>query len=337
MERKAGAYDLLGLLLGQWVSQAICVAAELKIADLLSDGPRSAAEIAEMTRTSEDSVFRLLRALASLGLFSSLPDRRFALTGFGNYLRSDYPGSVRAFARFIGHDLTWRPWGELLFSVRTGQPAFNYVFGKDMFQYLSADADAAAIFNEAMTATSGIDADYIAKACTFDKCKTLVEIGGGNGLLLSTLLKRNTHLRGILLELPHAIDGANSLFEKEGIQNRCSAVAGDFLKEVPAGGDVYVMKRVIHDFDDELSCRILANCHNAMNPSARLLVIERVIAKGDGTDRNKFIDLEMLIMTPGGRERSEADFRALYAKTGFAFDKIIPTTSPFSIVEGTRI
>ena len=196
-----GLGALLALIRGKWVCQAIYVAAELGIADLLHAAPKSAEQIAEQVGANEDAVFRLLRALASLGLFSTLPGRRFALTPFGDYLRSDVPGSARDYARYAGHDFTWRPWGALSYSIHTGKPGFDHVFGMGVFQYLQEHTDVATVFNNAMKSISILEAEAITATYDFRRTGTLVEIGGGNGLLLAMIAKANLDLNGVLLEL----------------------------------------------------------------------------------------------------------------------------------------
>lgn len=327
---------LLDLTVGKWVSQAVSVCAELGIADILKNGPRSAAEIATITGASEDAMFRLLRALASLGLLSS-EAQDFALTEIGEYLRSDAPGSLRGWARSVGHDMTWRPWGELAHSVRTGKPAFDHVFGEPTFEYLRRNADAAAILNEAMTSISSIDARAVVEAYDFSGIHTLVDIGGGHGLLLATVLKANQSMRGLLFELPHAIDGAAALLRREGVADRCEITSGDFFRSVPEGGDAYMLKLVIHDWDNDRALQILRSCHRAMRASSRLIVIDCVLQPGDEPDPGKFIDLNMLVMTTGGRERSEPEFRDLFAKAGFELTQIVPTATPKSVIEGVRL
>jgi SAM-dependent methyltransferase len=328
---------LVELIAGKWVSQAISVASDLGIADMLREGPRSAAEIAETAGASEDAVFRLLRALASVGLLSSEPGRRFALTESGNYLRSDVASSLRGWARFVGHATTWRAWGELAYSIRTGKPAFDHVFGAPIFDYLGKHADAAEILNGAMTSSSSIDADAVVKAYDFSSIPVLVDVGGGHGLLLATLLKANPQMRGILFELPHAIEGATARLQREGVADQCSLVAGDFFRSVPEGGDAYVLKLIIHDWDNTRAGQILRNCHRAMRPGARLILVERVLRSGDEPDYAKLVDLEMLVLTAGGRERTEAEFRELYTKAGFELTKIVPMATPKSVIEGVRL
>jgi O-methyltransferase domain/Dimerisation domain len=327
---------ILDLITGKWKAQAVCVAAELGIADILKDGPRSTQEIAAAANVSDDAVYRLLRALASLGLFSSLPDRRFELTPLGACLRSDVPGSLRGFARFVGHDFTWRPWGQLLYSVQTGKPAFDHVFGMGVFDYLANNPNVAAIGNDAMTALTSTESTAIVAAYDFSGVGTLIDVGGGHGLLLASILKAHPGMRGILFELPHAVEGATEVFRREGIADRCVAISGDFFNAVPNDGDAYMMKKVIHDWDDERASIILRNCQRAMRPGAKLLVLDRVIAPGDESDIGKFSDLEMLILTGGGRERTEAEFRQLYDLIGFDVTRVISTKSVTSVIEGVR-
>jgi hypothetical protein len=327
---------VLGLITGKWRAQAVCVAAELGLADILKDGPLSSAEIARIADVSEDAVYRLLRALASLGLFSSLPERRFTLTPLGAYLRSDVPGSLRGFARFAGHDVTWRPWGQLAYSIRTGNPAFVHIFGMRSFDYYGQHSDVAAIVNDAMTSVTTTESAAIVAAYHFSKIGTLVDIGGGHGLLLASILKTQAGMRGILFDLPNAAKGASALLRREGLADRCAVISGDFFDSVPAGGDVYILKKVIHDWNDERASHILRNCHRAMRPKAKLLVVERVITPGDEPDPVKFSDLEMLVLNYG-RERTQVEFEGLYGEAGFELTRVVPTTTSLSIIEGVRV
>lgn len=327
---------VLELITGKWRSQAVCVAAELGIADILKDGPRSTPEIAKAVGASEDAIYRLLRALASLKLFSSLPERCFALTPLGQYLRSDAPGSLRGFARFAGHHVTWRPWGELAYSVKSGKPAVDHVFGVGIFEYMEQHPEVAAVVNDAMTAVTAAQAAAVVEAYNFSSIGALVDVGGGHGLLLATILKANPGMRGTLFELSHAVEGARRFFQQEALGDRCVVIAGDFFAAVPPGGDAYIMKLVIHDWDDERAIRILRNCHRAMRPGSKLLVVDRVIAPGDEADPAKFGDLEMLVLTRGGRERTELEFKELYGQAGFDFVRVVATKGPISVIEGAR-
>jgi C-methyltransferase len=227
--------ELLDMIVGKWVSQAICTAAELGIADLLKDGPLSTAEIAAKKGASEDGVYRLLRALGQVGLFVESEHRHFALTTLGTALRSDVPGSVQGFARFLGHDLNSRPWGHLVDSVKTGQPAFDLVFGMPVFDYVTKQPESAAIFNEAMASLSLIEAQAVVSAYDFEGIRMLVDVGGGQGGLLAAILTANPGMRGVLFEMPHALEGARKLLQQEAVIGRCEVVGGDFFTALPAG------------------------------------------------------------------------------------------------------
>jgi hypothetical protein len=326
---------LLDLIAGKWISQAVSVGAELGIADILSDGPRSAEDIATIAGASPDGMFRLLRALASVGLLSS-DGRYFELTESGDYLRSDVPGSLRGWARFVGHPMTWRPWGELAYSVRTGKPAFAHVFGAPIFDYLARDPEAAGVLNEAMTSVSTVDAAAVVQAYDFSSVGTLVDVGGGHGLMLATVLRAHPHMRGVLFDLPHAMEGASALLQREGVAQRCELVSGDFFRSVPEGGDAYLLKLVMHDWDDERALQILRNCQLVMRPKSTLLLVDFVLRPGDERDFGKFADLEMLVLNSGGRERTELEFRDLLVKAGFHLTRIVPTATPKSVIEAVR-
>ena len=328
---------LLDMIVGKWLSQAICVVAELGIADLLKDGPRTSAEIVAAIDASEDAVYRLLRALAGAGLFTEGVGRIFALTSLGAALRSDVPGSLRGFARFVGHEINGQPWGHFIHSVKTGMPSFDVVFGKPVFEYLATRPEAATIMNEAMTSLSLTEARAVVSAYDFPRITTLVDVGGGHGLLLAEVLKARPAIRGILFELPHALDGARALLGNAGVGDRCEVVGGDFFTGVPDGGDAYLMKRVIHDWDDEHAIQILLNCRKAMRPGGRVLVVEVVIGSAGESRFAGLLDLEMLVITQRGRERTEEEFRKLYEAAGFKCLRVVATEAPVSIVEGVAV
>lgn len=329
--------ELLEMILGKWVAQAICAAAELSIADLLKDGPLSTAEIAARKGASEDGVYRLLRALAQVGLFVESDDRHFALTPLGTGLRSDVPGSLRGFARFVGHDLNSRPWGRLVDSVKTGQPAFDLVFGMPVFEYVRKQPESAAIFNEAMASLSRMETQAVVSTYDFAGIRTLVDVGGGQGGLLAAILIANPGMRGILFEMPHALEGARKLLQREEVIDRCEVVGGDFFTGVPERGDAYVMKRILHDWEDVRAIRILQNCRQAMRLGGRILVVEVVIGSANQSNLASFLDLEMLVLTQGGRERTRGEFQKLYDAAGFSLSKVVATGVPVSIVEGIAV
>jgi hypothetical protein len=324
---------ILNLIMGKWVAQALYVAAKLGIADLLKDGPRPCDELARANQVDTSSLYRILRALASVGVFAEEGDRRFALTPMAECLRSDVPGSLRSMAIMGGEEWHWRPWGDILASVKTGERAFDRLYGSGLFEYLGQDPGAAAVFDGAMTGWSGQTASAVAAAYDFSGIGTLVDVGGGQGKLIATLLKANPGMKGILYDLPQVMDGAREALASEGVADRCRAVGGSFFEEVPEGGDAYVLRHIIHDWADEPATTILANCRRAMGGAGRILLLEMVIPPGNDPDLGKKLDLEMLVMA-GGRERTEAEYRDLLSAAGFRLERIVPTPSPLSVIEG---
>jgi SAM-dependent methyltransferase len=324
---------LQNLILGKWVSQAVSVAAKLRVADSLKDGPLSCDELARVHQVDPSSLYRLLRALASVGVFTEVSDRRFALTPTAEFLRSDVPGSLRAVATMGGEDFTWRPWGDLLLTLKTGERAFDRIFGVPPFTYLAQNPDAAAVFDESMTGWSMQNSVAVAAAYDFSGIGTLMDVGGGHGYLLATILKANPSLRGILFETAEVAEGARGRFASEGLADRCQVAPGDFLTSIPEGADACILKSVIHDWDDQRATTILENCRRAVGPGGRVLLAEMVIPAGNDPHPGKLLDLEMLVMV-GGRERTENDFRTLLAGAGFRMTRIVPTASPTCVIEG---
>lgn len=327
---------LLDLVTGKWISQAISVAAKLGIADLLRDGPKPCDELARANQVDAQSLYRLLRATASFGVFAEVGDKEFALTPMAECLRSDVPGSLRGMATMSGEDLFWRPWGDLLTSVKTGEPAFARVFGKGLFEALPEFPATAAIFDEAMTGWSAQEAAAVVAAYDFAPFGTVIDVGGGQGLLLATILKAHPRLRGVLFETPSVIQAAQERVKAVGLSDRIKTVAGDFFGAVPGGGDAYLLKHVIHDWDDERAVKILSSCRHAMGSHGRLLVVEMVIPPGNDRFLGKLLDLEMLVIA-GGQERTEAEYRDLLAMAEFRMSRIVPTSSASSVIEGLPV
>jgi biotin operon repressor len=327
---------LMNLTAGKWVSQALAVAAEFGIAALLKDGAKSAADIARATNVSEDAVYRLLRALASVGLFAETGERRFRLTPLGKLLRTDSPEALGGYAQFVGHESTWRPWGELRHSIRTGEPAFDHVCAMPIFEYFAKTPEAAAVFDAAMTSISTFESKAVVAAYDFSGIGTLVDVAGGHGLLITTILKANRRMGGILFDLPHVTAGAPALLQSRGVADRCQIVSGDFFASVPDGGDAYIMKHIIHDWDDERAIQILRNCHHAMRSGGKLLIVDAVIPRGNSAHFGKLLDLEMLVLTPRGRERTRLEFQDLLKQSGFRLRRVVPTETHLSVVEGVR-
>jgi hypothetical protein len=323
---------LLNLIVGSWVSQAITVAARLGIADRLGDGPRSSTDLARSTETNPDALYRLLRALAGVGIFAEDKDGRFALTPLGQSLRSNAPDSLCAYAIFAGEECFWRAWGRLLHSVRTGQGAFEHVFGAPLYDYLTQHPETAQIFDAAMTSRSSAEDAILAAACDIVR-GTIIDVGCGRGSLVAAILRQSPQARAVLFDRPPVIAGATALIREAGIADRCQFVAGDFFDRVPSGGDAYLLKRVIHNWDDARAGAILANCRAVMAGNSRLLLLEEVILPGSAPAFGKLLDLQMLVQTPGGRERTEAGYATLLGAAELRLTRVLPTGCALSIIE----
>ena len=325
---------------GHYFSRAVYVVAKLGIADLLAKGPQDSSEIARLTGTLATSLRRVLRLLASVGILVEQENGSFALTPIGDCLRSDVPGSFRSAALLLTGELEWGAWGELLHSVKTGEPAFHHFFGMDSFTYLEKHPEEGAMFDEAMAAFTKQICMAATAAYDFSQFNTIVDVGGGNGTLLAGILKANPSLRGVVFDLARAAEGAKKQIEASGLVGRCEVASGDFFAAVPSGGDAYILKHVIHDWDDERSTAILRNCHRAMLPHGKLLLIEGVypprIDQSAASRMAASDDVNMLVCT-GGRQRSEVELRALFAAAGFQLTKIFPTRAISCVLEGIRM
>lgn len=327
---------LFEMIVGKWVSQAVGTIVEFGVPDQLAKGARPCRDLAREAGVSEDGLYRLLRALASLGLFIESSDRRFRLTAMGQLLRSDHPQSLAGYARFTSHDITWRPWGQLSYSVKTGMPAFDHVFHMPIFEHFSQNPEASAVFDEAMTSISAMEASAAADAYDFKGIGTLMDVAGGHGLLLATVLGRQKKMRGILFDLPHVAAGATATFTRAGITGRVRIESGDFFKELPSGADAIIMKHIIHDWDDDSATRILQACHRALGSRGKVLIVDAVVPSGSTPHYGKLLDLEMLVLTPRGRERTKAEFTKLLRGAGFRLSRVVATEGPLSIVEAVK-
>ena len=315
---------LLRMISGFYVSQAIYIMARLGIADHLSDGPLDAEELAKRSKVHAPSLRRVLRLLVTAEVLSEDDKGRFALTPIGDCLRAGVLGSMRPAALLFG-GITERAWGDLLYSVETGEPAFRRVFGKDSFAYLAEHPEEAANFDAAMSAFTEPISTVVAAAYDFSQVRHVVDVGGGNGALLVGVLKAHPALKGTLFDLPQVVERARPRLRELGIADRCDTVGGDFIAAVPHGADVYLLKHVIHDWNDDRAAAILHNCRKAMSPAAKLLIVEGVypprLDQSDASRRAAANDVNMLVCT-GGRQRSEAEFRSLYAAAGLALSRI---------------
>jgi O-methyltransferase domain/Dimerisation domain len=326
--------------LGMRASRALEAVARLGVADVLADGPRSSGEIAAATSTDALSIRRVLRALAAFGIFEEREPDLFALNQAADMLRTEASRSMKAGAMFLAGDLRWRLWADLRESIRTGEPAFGRVLGSDMFTYYETHAEEAALFNNAMASFSAGMSPAILAAYDFSHFRCLVDVGGGTGRLLADILAANAALAGILFDLPRVVAAAPAVLQAGGVAARCRIESGSFFDAVPAGGDAYLLKFVLHDWDDARAEAILTRCRAAAAEGATLLIVERVMperAQAGQAAEAYLLDLEMLVATLGGRERTESEFRTLLAATGFELLRVVPTTSPVSVLEARAV
>jgi O-methyltransferase domain/Dimerisation domain len=325
---------ILQMLNGEWIAQAIAVAAALGMADLLADGPQDVEQLASAASVHADSLYRLLRALASVGVFAETDDGRFRLTPLAQCLRSDDQNSVRNVARLRALQLVRRPWSELLRSVKTGESGIKLALGMtNPFEYLSEHPEEAKIFDGAMTEFSRTYAPAIAEAYDFGRFRKIVDAGGGHAMLLTSILQRYPGPRGVVFDLPHVVKGAEATIAAAGLGDRCETMAGDLFESVPAGADAYLMRSIIHGFSKERASLILKNIRRAIAPEGRLVLAEFVVPAGNEPALGKLADLQMLVMA-GGRERTRREFEDLFRAAGFRLGGIYPTASPQSVVEG---
>jgi len=327
--------------IGHYFSRALALAAKLGVADLMKDGPHHYEDLAKRTNTHGPSLSRVMRLLASVGIFEERADGYFALTPHGELLRSDVPGSMRASVLLFAGVNIQDSWKELEYCVQTGEPAFRkHSPDATAFTSIAQNPEQAKVFDEAMAAFSATTAIAIAGSYDFSPFRTIVDVGGGNGALLIGILRANPHLHGAVFDLPHAAEKARVKIAEAGLQSRCEAIGGDFFKEVPPRADAYLIKHVIHDWDDERANSILRNIHRAMGPQSKLLIAEGVypprIDKSEESRGAAANDVNMLVCT-GGRQRSEAEFRSLQAAAGFKLTRIVPTPARLAIIEGVKI
>jgi hypothetical protein len=323
---------MLQLLNGLHVTGAVACLAQLGIPDLVQAGPKSAADLASQIGTHPRALYRLLRATASVGVLSEGPDGQFSQTPLSAVLCRNANPSLRALALMGTRDWHVRGWERLAYCVRTGKTALDEVYGKPLFEHFKENPAEAQVFNDAMTALSMIDSPAVAEAYSFDGIGSIVDVAGGHGLLLATILARNPHLKGTLYDAPHVIEGAKT-GPLQPLMARCTLASGDMFSSVPAGADAYIMKHIIHDWPDEICIKLLKVCRKAVNPGGKLLVVDHVLQPGNDFHPGKFVDLQMLLF-PGGCERTEKEFRDLLAASGWRLSRVIPTAAGEYIVEG---
>jgi hypothetical protein len=329
------------LIAGYWVSRLVYVAAKLGLADLLKNGPRTADDLAVAAGAHPPALYRVLRTLAAYGLFTEIKGRRFKLTPLGATLRTDVPASMHGFALMLVEKHVWDAWEQLLYAVQTGRLPFDRIFGMPFYKYLEQHPDDLKVFGEAMTSLSGTENPEIAAA--YQKIhkaagiRTLVDVAGGLGSLLALILEKNPTLIGILFDVPPVIARAHAdrHVTAKGIAERCTLVGGDMFASVPRGGDAYIMKYILHNWDDERCVKILTNCRDAMNAKGRILVADPVVPPGDKPDWGKLLDIQMMVVVPG-KERTKEEFAALFKHASLKLTRVIKTNCPLSLVEAVR-
>jgi hypothetical protein len=319
----ASREQLLTIIRGHRIAQAVYVATRLGIPDLLADGPREIDELAHATGSHPPSLYRVLLFLAGVGVLAKVGPRRFALTPVSGALRTGVPDSVRPAVLFLLNDSHWRPWGHLLHTVQTGETAFEHVHGVGLFDYLAGHPEVSALFNAGMAGNSPAHARLVATSYDFSRARMVIDVAGGRGRLLATILERNPQLRGILFDLPHVIESAREIIDEAAVADRCEFVGGNFFEAVPKDGDVYILRNIIHDWQDDQAVAILTACRQAMADGARLVLVERHVAD-DPREALPVLhaDLEMLVNV-GGRERTTDEYAGLLARSGLRLTQTI--------------
>jgi O-methyltransferase domain/Dimerisation domain len=322
--------QLIQMATAHWMSRILYVAAEMNLAERLAEGPRTAKELAQSTKTDAPSLYRLMRALASLGLFTEGSSHRFSLTPLGDALRTN---TVRATVLTLAGDLLTKSLEQLPYSVQTGKSGFEKVFGMPFFEYLADHPTDASMFSETMVGFHGSEPAAVAAAYDFSQFETIIDVGGATGNLLATILRRHPKPRGILFDLPHVVRDAPALIEARGLADRITIEAGNFFESAPTAAGAYLLSHIIHDWSEAQCLTILGNCRRMMKPKSRLLIIETVLAPGDAPHLGKMLDMFMLTLFTGAQERTEPEYRGLLDKAGFRLSRVVSTESAVSIVE----
>lgn len=330
------AAAMMEMITNAWAAQAITAAADLRIADALTNGPLSSDELAAAVNADPDTLSRLLRALISRGIFRQRRDGRYDLTPLADTLRSDAEVSVAAFARFVGSPQHREHWSHLTDAIRTGRAVVPALRGKPAFEYLADEPELAKIFNDAMTSGSEIAIASVIAGYDFSRYATIVDVGGGHGRMLAAILGATPGSRGVLFDLPHVVAGAPAVLEKHHVADRVRIAEGSFFDAVPDGGDAYLLKNVIHDWPDDDAAQILSNVRTAAGAGKNVLLVESVVPRHNREFLGKWSDLEMLIGA-AARERTAAEYGRLLERAGFDMTRVVETASPHSVVEARAI
>lgn len=328
--------QLIQMGTASWVSAMVYAAAKLGLADQLSTGPKSAAELAGTMRLHPPTLHRFMRTLAGLGILTERDGQRFALTPLGEALRTGAPGSARAtLISFCGPSL-WRGWEQLLYSLETGKSGFAEAWGMPIFEFLARNPEEASLFSEAMVGFNGGEPLAVARAYDFSGFEIVVDVGGATGNMLAEILSRYAGPRGVLFDRAHVVLDAPALLRARGVESRVTIEAGDFFETVPAGADAYVLSHIVHDWTEDQCATILGRCRRAIRPDGRLLIIETVLPAGDTPHLGKVMDMVMLVF-PGGQERTETEYASLLGKSGFRLNRVVPTASAVSVLEAIPV
>lgn len=332
IEQQTPQAQLIQMATAHWTSSLVYVAAEMSLADRLAEAPRTAAELAQSTGSEASALYRVMRTLAGMGLFTEDAGHRFSLTHLGEMLRTGTPGSARSSVLTLAGELMTKSVGELLYSIKTGKTAFEKVFDMPLFEWLAKHPVEASMFSETMVGFHGAEPAAVAKAYDFSQAGTVVDIGGATGNLLSAVLSHHRRPRGILFDLPHVVRDAPALIKARGLTDRITIESGSFFESVPATTGAYLLSHIIHDWSKAQCLAILANCRRAMTLNSRLLIIEMVLPIGNKPHPGKMLDMIMLTFA-GGQERTEPEYRQLLEDAGFRLTQVVPTESAVSIVE----
>ena len=328
--------QMLQFITNFWTCRALFIVAKLGVADVLESGPKTVAELAAATETHAPSLYRILRALVSAGVFRHEADGRFALTPLSAALVTGAPGSVRWFiVSELGQE-HYPAWGNLMHSVKTGEIAFDNFFGMDVWKYFAQNPEDAATFNDSMSSMTAAANEAIMSLYDFSQFRKIVDVGGGHGGLITTILKANPEANGVLFDSAQVVEGARPRLEQAGVGDRCEVVSGNFFEHVPEGGDAYVMKWIIHDWEDEKAITILKQIRRRMQPNGRLIIVDCIVPETDEPHFAKTFDLNMMVMT-GGKERTAGEFEKLVTAAGFRVLQVIPTELPTGIVEAEPV
>ncbi|MEP7270321.1 MAG: methyltransferase [Acidobacteriota bacterium] len=335
-QAQANPDPIIQIVSGFWTSQAVNVAARLALPDLLKDGARTVEDLAAETGTHPPSLFRLLRLLASVGFLTEVPPRSFGPTETSDRLRSDVPGSLRWYLMLAAGQEHYTAWGNLLHSVKTGEIAFDHTFQKDVWQHYAENPDCADVFNRAMTGFTEVVEKAVLSSYDFSGFATVVDVGGGHGGMLSSILQKYPQARGVLFDAPQVVADAREVMSNAALQGRVEIAGGDFFAEVPQGGELYILKFILHDWNEGKAAAILHSVRRAIPESGKLLIAEMVLPSGSEPAFSKFMDINMMVMT-GGHERTEAGFKSLLATGGFKLARIVATPSMISLIEAEPI